>query len=37
MSDTPTSPKPLTSNPMPSSPPPNVIAIEIRESTKPSR
>jgi hypothetical protein len=35
MSDTP-SPKPLPSNPMPSTPPPGVIAVEIRGSTKPS-
>jgi len=34
MSDTPSSPKPLTSNPMPATPPPNVIAVGIRENTK---
>ena len=37
MSDTPPSPKPLPSNPMPATPPPNVIAVEIRETAKQRR
>jgi hypothetical protein len=37
MSDHSTSPKPLSSNPMPATPPPNVIAVEIREATKTRR
>lgn len=34
MSDT-SSPKALPSNPMPSTPPPSVVAVEIRGATKP--
>jgi hypothetical protein len=36
MSDTP-SPKPLPSNPMPATPPPSVVAVEIRGAAKPRR